>query len=102
MEEEIVASDESSKGTNIRRHMRIVHQILHHILRHVHSLHRSSPAIDHQVVCHDVRAHVSVYLHLLELVHRTIHFLQLDPTLHECGVSTIVRSQSCSSHRFKN
>ena len=40
--------------------------------------------------------------HLLEQVHCSVHVLQLDPALHECGVSTNVRYQSCCSHRSKN
>ena len=91
MKEEIVSFDESTKGPNIRRNMRIIHQILHHLLCHVHSSHLSSPTRDQQGVCNDIWTHSFVSLHLLEQVHRTIHFLQLDPTLHECGVSTNAR-----------
>ena len=92
MEEKIVSTDESTKSSNTRRDMRIVHQILHHLLCHVHSSHLSRPTSDQQGVCHDSRMHFSVSLHLLEQVHRTIHVLRLDQTLHECVVSTIVRS----------
>ena len=101
MEEKIVSSDECVEGSSTRRNIGIVHQVLHHLLCHVHSSHLSSPTRDQQRVCHDIRTHSFVSLHLLEQVHRTIHVLQLDPTLHECGVSMNVRSQSCSSHRIK-
>jgi hypothetical protein len=94
MEEAAVPSENSTKRSIIRRDTRIIHQLLHHLLYHVHSSHRSRPAIDQQVVCHDVRTHLSVSLHLLEQVHCTIHVLRLDPALHECVVSTIIRSQS--------
>ena len=101
MEEKIVSFDECVESSNIWRYMRILHQILHYRLSHVHSSHLSRPTSDQQAVCHDIWTHSFVSLHLLEQVHRTIHVLQLDPALHECVVSVSVRSQSCSSHRFK-
>ena len=102
MEEEIVASDESTKSSFVRRYMWIIHQILHHLLCHVHSSHLSSPTRDQQGVCHDTWTHSFASLHLLEQVYCTIHALQLDPTLYDCVVSTIIRPQSYSSHRSKN
>ena len=81
-EEKIVSSDESTKSSIVGRDMRIIHQILHHLLCHIHSSHLSSPTTDQQVVCHDRWTHSFVSLHLSEQVHRTIHVLQLDPALH--------------------
>ena len=93
-EEATVSFDKSTKRSSGGRNIRIIHQILHHLLCHVHSSHRSRPAIDQQGVCHDIWTHSFVSLHLLEQVHCTIHVLQLDPTLHECCVSMSIRSQS--------
>ena len=101
VEEATVAPEQSTKGSNVGRHTSIIHQILHHLLCHIHSLHRSSPTIDQHGICHDIWTHSFVSLHLLEQVHRTIHVLQLDPTLHECCVSMSIGSQSCFSHHFK-
>ena len=100
-EETPVSINQCIECSSVGRNITIIYQILHHLLCHVHSSHLSSPTINQQGVCHDIRTHSFVSLHLLEQVHCTIHVLQLDPTLHECGVSTNIRSQSCSSHRFK-
>ena len=94
IEEKIVSTDESTKSFFVGRNITIIHQILHHLLCHVHLPHLSSPTRDQQGVCHDIWTHSFVSLHLLEQVHRTIYVLRLDPTLHECVVSMMVRSQS--------
>ena len=91
-EENTVSLDESTKCSIIGRHITIIHQILHYHLSHIHSLHLSSPTSNQQCVCHGCWTHSSASLHLLEQVHRTIHVLRLDPSLHECGVSVNVRS----------
>ena len=75
MEEKIVSPDESTKSFFVGRHFTIIHQLLHDSLCHVHSFHRSRPTIDQQGVCHDIRTHSFVSLHLLEQVHRTVHVL---------------------------
>ena len=102
VEEAAVSFDKSTKRSIVGRHIAIIHQIMHHIFCQVNSSHLSSPTREQQVVCHDIWTQIIRSLHLLEQVHCTIHVLQLDPTLHECGVSTNARSQSCSSHRSKN
>ena len=89
-----VAPEQSTKRPIIQRHITIINQLLHHFLCHVHSSHRSSPAGDYQIVCHDIRTHSFASLHLLEQSHCTIHVLQLDPALHECGISMNGRPQS--------
>ena len=94
MEQKIVSSDECVESSSTRRNIGIIHQVLHQLFCHVHSSHLSSPTSNQHGVCHDSRTDSSVSLHLLEQVHCTIHVLQLDPALHNCGISTNARQQS--------
>ena len=82
IEEKIVSTDESTESFFVGRNIRIIHQILHHLLCHVHSFHLSSPTSDQQGVCHDIgRTRLFLFICLNKSIARSMFFNSIQPCM---------------------
>ena len=74
--------DESTKRSFVGRNITIIHQILHHLLCHVHSSHLSSPTRDQQGVCHDIgRTRLFLFICLNKSIARSMFFNSIQPCM---------------------
>ena len=70
------------KRSFVGRHITIIHQILHHLLCHIHSFHLSSPTRDQQGVCHDIgRTRLFLFICLNKSIARSMFFNSIQPCM---------------------